>query len=324
MANPLQDSLRFIRSAENTSSSSPAAKHFIIENGSITSYNGVLTISSPFAAPVDCAPNASAFAAAVKQCGDVVSLDFTADARLYVRSDGFGAYVDCFPLSELPRIGPAGSTVAIDGELFLTALKTLLPIIGGTQQHAWANGVLLKGGCAFATNNVVLAQYWLGEVFPYTVNIPYDAVVELLRIKEAPTHLQMTGQAVTVHYADGKWLHTPLLEHNGWPVIEPLLDVPSKQQPVPEGFFEGVKAIKSFVTDEYRAAYLYPGYIGTHRDLQGGAYHKVDGLDATAIFAHRYLEMLDGVATTIDFSTYPAPCLFRGERLRGAIAGLRW
>lgn len=324
MSNSLQDSLRFIRSAPPAASSNPATKHLVMSSDSIRSYNGVLTMSAPFSAPVACAPNADAFYAAVKQCGDVVSMDFTADERLYVRSEGFGAYVDCYPLHDLPVVGPAGSGVPIDGELFLQALKVLMPVIGGTQQHAWANGVLLKDGSAFATNNVVLAQYWIGDVLPYTVNLPFAAVAEILRVKEAPTHLQMTNQSVTVHYADGRWLHTPLLDAGGWPNLEKVLDVPSNQQPVPEQFFEGVKAIKAFVTDQFHAAYLYPDYIGTHENLQGGAYHKVEGLTDTAVFAHRHLELLDGVAQTIDFSTYPKPCIFMGERVRGAIAGLRW
>jgi len=35
------------------------------------------------------------------------------------------------------------------------------------------------------------------------------------------------------------------------------------------------------------------------------------------------LNLLNGNANSIDWSAYPSPCMFFGDRLRGAIVGMR-
>jgi hypothetical protein len=40
------------------------------------------------------------------------------------------------------------------------------------------------------------------------------------------------------------------------------------------------------------------------------------------VFNLKQLQKLETVATTIDFSLYPRPCIFYGDLIRGAIMGM--
>ena len=61
----------------------------------------------------------------------------------------------------------------------------------------------------------------------------------------------------------------------------------------------------------------------THEDINEGASFDIDWPYNDSIFSLDMLKLLEGVAKQVDFSTYPAPCMFYGERLRGAIIGMR-
>ncbi|QFR59683.1 hypothetical protein P6F33_gp82 [Pseudomonas phage Quinobequin-P09] len=47
------------------------------------------------------------------------------------------------------------------------------------------------------------------------------------------------------------------------------------------------------------------------------------GFPFEGVYQIEMLKLLKDVAQKIDFSAYPNPCLFYGDRLRGAIVGMR-
>ena len=49
----------------------------------------------------------------------------------------------------------------------------------------------------------------------------------------------------------------------------------------------------------------------------------MQGLNAQGIYQVDMLNCLKGSVTSMDWSLYPAPCLFFGESLRGAIIGMK-
>jgi hypothetical protein len=233
---------------------------------------------------------------------------------------GFKAFVDCVA-GETPHVLPAGKYADIDGAALLAGLKAVSPFIGEDASRPWCGGILLREQSLFATNNVALAQYWAGVDFPATINIPRAAVRELLRINEAPTQLQYEDSSVTFHYEGNRWLRTHLLSAE-WPDLSRVLDVPSTPQPIDPRIFEGLAVVKHFV-DKLGRVFMQPDGLCTHEAEGEGASYAIEGLRGQGVYRLEMLELLQGVATAIDFSTYPKPCLFFGDRLRGAIVGMR-
>jgi hypothetical protein len=313
--------LKFVQGAVAKKDLLPAMTHFRIEGGTVRSYNGTLAISCPIPLDIDCCPKADAMVRAIGNCTEATTISMTPGGRLSIRSGRFRAFVETID-GETPHVQPAGEPFTFDGERLLAAFGVLEPFIGTDASRAFTNGVLLENGSAYATNNTCLVQYWLGDAFPLRVNVPRAAIKEVLRVGEPPTHGQVDANSITFHYTDGRWIRSQLLVTE-WPMdlIGSLLDAPSNPAPIPEGFFEGLATI-SGMADGTSRVYLRDGALRTHADHDEGAAWDID-LPAEGLYNLKMMSLLDSVVSTIDLSLYPGPALFFGERLRGAIIGMK-
>jgi DNA polymerase III sliding clamp (beta) subunit (PCNA family) len=318
--------LRFVQGAVAKKDFLPAMTHFAIENGTVRAYNGTLALCCPIPLDIACKPKAVPFVQAIAKCpdGSTPVLTLTATGRLSVRAGSFRALVECVADEETPHVLPEGERMDFDGAAMLKALKTLQPFIGDDASRAWCNGVLMRGQSMYATNNVILVEYWTGAQIPVTVNVPRVAVKEMLRINEAPTHAQVTPTSMTFHYSDGRWVRTQLLPAE-WPDLTKLLDVPHSATTVDERIFEGLEAVTPFA-DKMGRVYIRDGKLSTvaeGNEEQAHGEFEIPGLDMQGIYQIEMLSLLKGVATSADFTTYPKPSLFFGDMLRGAIVGMR-
>jgi hypothetical protein len=98
--------------------------------------------------------------------------------------------------------------------------------------------------------------------------------------------------------------------------------VPGGAVPLPEGLFDGLRVVKPFV-DKLGRILLAPGGLRTHEAEGEGATYDLPTFTHTGVFNVEMLELLEGAAHVADFSTYPKPCHFFGDRLRGAIVGMK-
>lgn len=312
--------LKFVQGAVAKKDLLPALTHFRIEGGHVRSYNGKLALSSPINFDIDCTPKAEPFVRAIQNCEETVTLNMTPTGRLSIKSGSFRAYIECVT-TETPHVVPEGEHFDIDGEAMLRSLKTLNPFIGDDASRPWSNGVLLKGQSAYATNNVILAEYWVGATFPFTCCIPRDAIREILRIGEAPSAVQADANSISFHYGDGRWVRSNLLD-TSWPDIERIIDVECNPSPILKEVFDAVNALKPF-TDKLGRIYIENGTISTTIEESEGASFDIPGLDWEGVYQVDMLRLLNGVAKQADFTLYPAPCAFYGDRLRGVILGMR-
>jgi len=312
------ETLKFVQGAVAKKDFVPVLMHFHIKNGIICGYNGRLALSSPIDLDLDCCPLAKPFVKAIQTCKDTIELHMTAAGRLSVKSGKFRAYVDCVQ-EVFPDIKPEGEIVELQSG-FLDTFKLLAPFIAEDDSKQWARGILLRGQSAYATNNIILIEKWMGSPFPVEVNVPANAVAELLRIGEDPISLQMNENSLTFHYSSGRWLRSQLLSTQ-WPDVGAILSRESAQEPVPEGLWAGLQEIKPFVDDLGRV-WIRPGKISTHLDEGIGASTEVP-MTTVGCFNLEQLALLESVATSIDISAHPRPGLFYGDKLRGAIVGIR-
>lgn len=316
--------LRFVMGAVAKKDLVVAMKHFCIENGTIRAYNGSLGLCAPIAIDINCKPKAKELVAAISHCSDdhTTTLTLTDKGRLRITNGAYRVFIDCLE-EETPHVQPEGDTVRIDGAAWRRAFENLLPFVGNDASRPWTNGILLHAQSAFATNNVIVSQFWIGIPLPLTLNIPSDAVRELLRIGEDPTHVQVTDRSITFHFDNGKWIRTGLFETN-WPELTKILDVPNNPVEIKPEFFAGLEAIKPFLNKQ-NEVYFRNGKLHTSHDDsdQAGASYELVDFPHVGCYALPMLELLNGTARSIDFSTYPGPCLWFGDFIRGAIIGRR-
>lgn len=293
--------------------------HFQIKNKTIQSYNGTVSLCSPIDLDLDCLPKAGPFIKAIQTCKDTVQLSITPAGRLSIKSGGFRALIDCAHV-EFPEIAPEGREIAPEGGI-MAALKILEPLISEDASRPWSRGILISGAHAYATNNVVLAEYSLGFEFPVTLNLPHAAVNELMRIGEEPSRIMVTDASASFLYEDGRWLRTQLLSVE-WPDMGKVLDREHQAADIPEGFWQGLTDIAPF-TDAARSVYLKPNYLTTSLDSEVATYANVPGIPDGGCYDIEMLKMLQGLTTRLDFTSYPQPCLWFGDKLRGAVIGRR-
>lgn len=313
--------LKFVQGSIAKKDFLPALTHFKIQDGRVRGFNGVIALSSPIQLDIDCLPKADQLIRAIQQCDETVQILMTTAGRLSIRSGKFKAFVECIEKTDTPHVEPTGEMFDLNGKALVDALEAVSPFIGDDASRPWSNGVLLRGASAFATNNVVLVEYWFGTQLPFECCIPRAAVKEILRIGEPPTHGQIDQNSITFHYADSRWIRTQLLSTE-WPDLAKVLDQPNEATKLEPDLFRALEKIKPFA-DKIGRVYFQSGIISTHEDTNEGANVEVFGVRAGPVFNIEMLALLESVAERIDFNCYPKPCAFYGGRLRGAIVGMR-
>lgn len=312
--------LKFVQGAVGKKEFIPAITHFCIEDGTVRSYNGTIALCSPIACDLNCKPKAIPMVQAIAKCEETISLSMTPAGRLSIKSGSFKAFIECIEETQA-HVQPEGEIINFDGSVLLEGLKTVQSFIGNDASRPWATGVLLKGQSVFATNNVCLIEYWMGSDFPRVVNVPRAAILEMLRINEPPVYGQVDDHSITFHYADGKWVRSQLFSTE-WPDLAKVLDCESTPGPIPEGLFTGLDSLRPFM-NKLGQVFIKEGFMHTHEDISEGASFDIDWPYKEAVFNLEMLKLLQGTAKEVDFNTYPAPCMFYGDRLRGAIIGMR-
>jgi hypothetical protein len=320
------DALRFVSTAVAKKDFLPDLTHFKIEDGRITGFNGTVALSSDIDLDLTVMPNAGQLIDAIRACKDTIALHLTETGRLAVKSGKFRAYVNCLPEQSAQFVEPVGETVKLNDQ-FMAGIKQIAPIMGIDASRPWAMGIMLYGPSMFATNNVMMVEYWHGNELPFQVVIPAQAVNELLRINQNPTEIQMTGTSMTFWFGDERWMRTQLIVGSAWPVDrrEDIMGMDgAKLEPFAPEFFKAVETVSDFV-GERGTVYLSPTGVATSRDEGVGAFYDMEtGVPCLQAYHEKQLVLLKEVADKIDWTPYPRPCKFTGgQRMRGALIGQR-
>lgn len=318
------DDLKFVQGAVGRKEIVTGLTHFKIEKGTVRSYNGVIALSSPLALDFDCTPRATEMLKAIEACRDTVQISMSSSGKLNIKSGAFSAFVPCLE-EPTPHVEPEGEIVEVDAEAIIKAFRLLYPFIGTDAYRPFSTGLRICNQCAYATNNVVFIEYWIGSIFPTQAVIPRVAIQELLRIKEMPTHIQYTEKQMTFHYQSGRWLTTSLLDVQ-WPDAGPLFEREHSCKPMDSSLFDAIEAVMPFA-DDMKSCYIENGTLRTHYSTAEGASHTLVDLEIFGRYQMDMLSMLKGVAQKIDMTCYKAeelsPSVFYGDKLRGIITGLR-
>lgn len=299
--------------------------HVTIRNGIAIAYDGMLSMSTPIDIGLNVTPHARSFLKAIQACKDSIALHVTPAGKLSIKSGNFKALVKCLEKENpMDQPLPSGQNIPVT-KLLLESIRTLAPLMSVDASRPWARGLLICGNSTFATNNIILAEHWHGSGFPREVIIPADAVMELVRIDEAPTHAQMDENSCTFHFENHRWLRTTLVD-GSWPHerISTMLQEGSdagRALEVPQGFFDELSRLKGFV-DKDQGVRVFADHMATnpHEDAEGASI-DFDLPGGNGHFNILQLLALEGIAKKIDFSTHPHPCYWQGGMARGVIMG---
>jgi hypothetical protein len=319
------DALRFVQGSIAKKDLLPALTHFVIEKGTVRGYDGTMALCAPIALDIECKPKAEPMVRAIAACGDAaLSLSFTKSGRLSIKAGAKKFLIDCYPEENTPHTMPEGDMYPINGAAFYEGCQELAPLIGNDASRPWSNGLLIDGSSLFATNNVVLAEYWSGMEFPHRICVPGKAIKEILRVKQHPISIQLASTAVTFHFGDGRWIRTQLLEAHAWPDIGAVLNRPLVGEPinVDDGLWDALRTVKPF-TNKLGQVFLGDGLVRTSKVDEEGATVELPALQHDGIFGVEMLQLLEGIALKIDWTAYPRPCAWFGSKIRGAIVGQR-
>lgn len=327
------DALRFVATAVAKKDYVPALTHYRIKDGRVTGFNGTIALSSDIDVDLDIYPNATKLLAAIRACPGTISLNMTPAGKLAVKSGKFKSFVDCLDDQAAMFVEPEGEEIELGAD-FIGGIKALAPLMGIDASRPWAMGIKVQAGSMYATNNVMLAQYWHGAAIPVDVVIPAAAIEELLRINETPTRVQVgrishedAPRSISFWFGEKRWMRTSLVEGGQWPiekVTELFQTIGGNPIDFPPTFFEDVEKLKPFI-GEHGSLYLSPGLIGTSmNDGEGTSIEiEIPGVSEMQAYHQKHLTLLGQVADKIDWSTYPRPCAFFGKDLRGVIIGQR-
>lgn len=312
--------LKFVKGAVAKKDYVPALTHFSIKDGFIRGYNGQIALCSPIPLDIHATPKASVFIKAIEGCKDVVQISLTAANRLSIKSGKFKAFVPCIDNEAFPDLDLDGEELELTGG-FLAAVKALEPFVSEDASKPWSRGILFRGQSAFATNNIILLEYWIGKPFPREMNVPYETIREILRIGEEPESMLVSDNQIVFKYSGQRWLKSGLYSTE-WPDVSRILDRAADTGPFPANFFKSIQDLMPFVDNLESIYFLHNELTTTLVEGEGASVDILD-LDVGPRFSGSQLLLLESVATEINFAPFPGPCPFIGERLRGAIVGMR-
>lgn len=322
------DAIRFVASAVARKDYVADLQHFKIKDGRITGYNGAMALSSDIDVDLDVQPKADKFIAAIKACQSTIALNVTPAGKLAIKSGKFKSFIDCLPEESGLFVLPEGDDVEV-GPFFLEGLKALQPAMGIDASRPWGMGIKISTNSMYATNNVMLVEFYHGHPVPMDVVIPAAAVNEILRIDEMPTRVQVNEVSATFWFGPKRWLRTNVIAGAQWPTdkIAQIFERLKDASPVdlPPSLREAVEALKPFL-EESTAITLDGTVARTRADDGVGASYEVPltGLEEGKVvtYGHKQLEILCEIAKTVDLTLFPNPAVFFGDRVRGVVAGM--
>ena len=314
--------LKFVQGAVAKKDFIPSLTHFEIKDGKIKGFNGKLALCAPIPISFDIKPRAIPFVKAIQGCkNDTVQLSITPTGRLSVKAGRNKFLVDCCE-EDFPDVQPEGNWMSLEGINIIPAFKALLDFTGEDASRPWAMGIMLRDTFAYATNNIILMEYDLGATFPIPINVPKNAVAEVVRIGQEPKGIMICESSVTFMYDEHLWVKTQLYETN-WPDLNRVLDsTGADMQPISEEVFEAVRTVSPFV-DELNRVIFKDGSVTTNTEGGAGGTVTLDDFSYEGVYNYKYFLSLEGLITKIDLTKYPSPCVFEGENIRGALMGMR-
>ena len=288
----------------------PIYNHISIRDGLAIASNGYITMSHPVNDSLVATPNGEMLVSAFKVCDDKTAISQLDNGNLVIKAKDFKVTIPS-TTEPFPTLPSGGNIVSCPFPV-RTALQAIRKFVSEDNARPIFRSICFKGTSLFASNNVSIVEYWTGVHTNFNFALPVDTVDAILSIPEEPVHFEISERWIRLHYGNGGWIHTSLMEE-AWPNLEPYLQgdwvaVP----PAPVGLWEAVKRVRPFLGDSTNVTIRDGKVVATAAEAE------VLGLSGEAVYSHKHLAQLEGTALALRFGT---PLRWVGHNIRGVTYG---
>jgi hypothetical protein len=174
--------------------------------------------------------------------------------------------------------------------------------------------VQLRDGSALATNGKVIMEYWHGIKMPSLTLIPKTFITALGKAKKPIARFGVCDSSFTLWFDEATWLKCQTYPTTTeLPNLIQYLDVPTQPVPVPKGFFEIVKRLEPFTSDDTVQ------FSDDAVKVTFATEASYKGFPTNISFSVKALLGIANYAKQIHFNALPGTTVFYGDNLRGAI-----
>lgn len=294
----MKEALTFIKGSIASTGTITEHRYVSQKDGMLQSFNGVTFATHPLKDVDDFLVEGAKLFKACSMCKWSHETKIT-KARLIIKKGKFNVRLpltDIFDRKELDK-NPETLWLPLPKNL-LGVLKALQPFMSRDASRPWSTSILIKGGVAVTTNNVVII---FKECEIPDMVIPADMVDLLLSIKENPVSVS-TDNGLTFCYDDGAWVYCTGTK-NGYPDFTPLMEkkLVAKNS---EGFQESVQKLIAFDPD---------GFVTMKDGVLSNGEASIDGFDCGDFAFHATpLSLVWPVLKSIDTTEPAAPFVCSG------------
>jgi hypothetical protein len=322
-SNSLLNALDFLSNVTKDEGS-PNETHVLLQNKTVTAFNGILAAGVLIEEDIIAAPHNTTIINALKRCKEQFSLTQLDGAKLSIKSGKFRAVVPCIDPALLSWPTPDNPCAVIDDRLKegLTALEAIKT---DNAQRVVIQSFLMNGLSIIATDGKIIIEWWHGINLPIGLAIPKSIIPAITKTSKKLSQFGFSNNSVTFYFEDNSWIRTQLYAE-AWPDgVFSLLDRENNAKPLVKGFYEAVEAVAPFSENGF--VFLDNGFIKSHRDSEKGATYEVLNLQGSTSYAYRYLNLIKPYVETIDFLVnadvgHGHYAMFYGKQCRGIIAGV--
>jgi DNA polymerase III sliding clamp (beta) subunit (PCNA family) len=329
----IPDSLSIVRGAVSTKDLVPVLKHLAFNSGYIHGFNGhvhICTFDENLAElPVLTVPADRALKA-LDACADEPAALYTEGNALLIQAGRFCARLPFGPIEDYPLAEPERVN-ELPCEELLDVFTVLHDFVSSDASRPWSQGVLLRDGCAYATNNVVLAAVDLPESLLHlpSMTVPLSSIDEILRIGLVVNSLAYDDSTLTFFLCDGRtWVRSSLIKED-WPDAAGLLanvHEDAELRPFPVTFQPSVEKLFGMVKSELRPVILFraPKML-VASSLAEEPLASIEGFDTLpeGTYNAQSLELVTRRATHADWTRWPRVPWMHADGVRGVLVGLR-
>mgnify|MGYP003111507610 CR=1 FL=1 len=294
--------------------------HYYVGGGEIVASDGRLVAGAPFPDDREYVVPASEFEKAIDMAGDDGKLTLS-EGSIKVSLSRARVNIKTLDPTVYSYLKPEGDKFEIPDNM-IQVIRDLAPFMSDDASRPWANGIYFRGGCAYATNNVIVATSEVNDEFSAPLVIPVWAVDFLLSNPQEPTEMSYTENQVAFYYEDGSWLRSLLVAQEPPGVIielcEPIPLSPGGVE-IKSDFREAFDLVSNIVESEI---------VFTPETLEGGKRAADIQTDVSTSVTDKctwhpkYISLVLEAATHWDLSNAPDACRWwGGKTMRGLIVG---
>lgn len=295
-------------------------KHLVFEAGRLHAFNGVVQVQAPtdFSEKETFAVNEERLLQALSACEGEDAKVTLKDEFLVLKRGKLTVRVRKLPADNLFRSSiptpPVKRREKIEG--LQEALREVVPFMSTDASRPWTTSVLLKDRYAWATNNLSLVRFPLASDIHCILPAP---ALEILCALEPLDWIALEEGKIVV--GSGKLLISFPSSSAAWPesIAGFFAKAPKKLPKLDAELREATQMVEKFAE---RFVSLRPEKVeGKLATIESE--YEIEVPKGKGTYPAKLLLLILQHATHADFSTYPEPIFFAGDKLRGVAVGAK-